>query len=937
MGSMSLLLIWAIARPCCLRFLVNLENLPHSKSEKTLSSSLVLDPRTELFKILGGDYECACILFLSHALGGRIPYWFLARIKSPQPRWSDDGTKRDITAEVIGLRNYPLNLTGVKNRLDKALDPFEKVNETDQSPILYLKEHVSRTVSQVLDDRQKERWSIAALMWISFIFPRDEVWESKGSFRTIVDLLTPCLFDTLQRVKLASLSMCLKNEVSEALIVALPKVSLQRRQTLLSAIAKLVDKESPLYLQAALSLQQSILSRLAGDYDDSERFIHDFCCHCEVPTQACLRNFYQRLPQRGNRRLNSLYGRLHASHLENLVQDEKHHLAIQDIDNWKSPNPASPMENRVTPCVTIVISKVFRSHGLFQEALHRLQICTGVLQELQVQAQRPQVLCYIADTLLDLDQSQSASEILALEIERERQKPVKTKALRRFLVSATDAFIQQELYDEANISITELEEIFEDLDNLDTSDELLRRRVLIAQARVCQLRLQFSTAVQKWQLVLEHLQKYKNFESEGFTHATAHVSTALALIELDNLDHARTSFERSQSILRKVNWGHCIPTLYAWTHCALLQIERKTVWSKAEPNYISDDLSTGEPAQPGRAEPNSLEEQTHLWNLPEFHETLIGPYYNSLSADVSLPYGMQNYDYNGQPNKFTWPQCGALEVSPNHQNALCSYSGQSLLFPSQSLEHNFPQAEGSGEHQNPGWPQSGTIKKDSGQMVGFRPHQLEEQHPINAANPPLPRTKPNQSSANSTHKSGRNIIQQHHPFFFGQFSELPIENKPRNFSARAEFQGAGKLPGHDVWEVRCRLPLTVLCVLSFENWDRDNIKTIVTPYGQEKLSSLSVVLSANTSFGTVELLQGSTLAKSQKIQELSVVPTRRMVLKYLRLHIGSQLPPGESFYIELSISAAIEGFPEQPWCLAKFVSQKFLVASWRNPIALESK
>jgi tetratricopeptide (TPR) repeat protein len=253
---------------------------------------------------------------------------------------------------------------------------------------------------------------------------------------------------------------------------------------------------------------------------------------------------------------------LHRSHLENLVQCGKYDLAEQQVNDWQMPPAPSPMEWSILPSRTITSSKVFRSQGDFAAAQERLEICLKVLKGHEQVAS--QVLCQLLDIYSDLELPQMAAELIAPEIEKWRKKAPKSKALRRILVSSIDISLQRENYHDVNKTIEELSGTFEGLQKLDISDELLHIRLLIASARIHYLSSDFSQAVQRWKIALNHVQKYASFNGEGFTYAVIHLSLSLAYLKMDQSEMAAISFGQGQRILCQGKRDYWIPTLPAW-------------------------------------------------------------------------------------------------------------------------------------------------------------------------------------------------------------------------------------------------------------------------------------------------------------------------------------------------------------------------------------
>ncbi len=524
--------------------------LPSQEHKSSLSSSVPSQKSSDEWeKLLISDrtQDTTYLPLLLHAMGGsQIPGLLLDRTLLPQRRWNASGMEIRVTALEAGLDQHLLDILSDTDRRMQGIEPFVKSNTTNCSWALSLESHFQSRISQLLSVQENEKWSIEALKWICFVFPRDQLWESQPSFASVVKLLLTPLNHTLQAVKQRSVATRVRNEALETLLVASKVGSLQTRRSALTMATHFLEDESSSDLHAEMAHQQSNLSRLAANFVQSERFIHDFCCRCRYHSDECIPRFYRQLqPERVSKKLNALYGRLHGSHLENLVQCEQYSAAIEEVDDWRTSKPSSLMEFRVLPSRAVTIAKIYRSQGLFTDVRSRLESCLMML--FPPDTNRCQVLCSLADVYCDLRLPDKAYKLLIPDIEKERKKVSKTKSFRRLLVTLIDTDIQRCRYDNAISIIAELGDIFNHLSNLDISDQLLHVRTLVASARICHYNSQFHKALQRWEVALIHVQKSKSFEGEGFTYAIIHLSISLAHLESGDVEEAQKAFKRAES------------------------------------------------------------------------------------------------------------------------------------------------------------------------------------------------------------------------------------------------------------------------------------------------------------------------------------------------------------------------------------------------------
>jgi tetratricopeptide (TPR) repeat protein len=404
------------------------------------------------------------------------------------------------------------------------------------------------------------------------------VWSFR--FVTVVKLLLPLLDIVLQHFIQRGLPACMKTETVEVLLAASTIGDRQSQLKVVAMAATFLGDDPPEYLQAALAHKQSILSRLEADFDRSELFIKDFCRRTRGldPSGPVIQNFYQHLrPNLVDKRLNALCGRLHVSHLENLVQRDQYSTAVDEIDDWTTTENPSLMECRELPRKAVVVAKIFRSQGNFAEVRTTLERCFETLRPQD--SNRFQVITGLADVYCDLGLAEKAFAKVAPEIEIEENKGSRGKSYRRLLVSAIDADLGQRLYENAERAIQKVESIFSDLSNLDVSDELLHVRALVASARICYYKLQFPEALRKWEVALVHVQKYKSFNGEGFTYAGIHLSICLAYLEIGNSTEGWNSFRRADIIFYRGMRDFWIPNFATrWLPDVQARIETLAGW-----------------------------------------------------------------------------------------------------------------------------------------------------------------------------------------------------------------------------------------------------------------------------------------------------------------------------------------------------------------------
>lgn len=386
-------------------------------------------------------------------------------------------------------------------------------------------------------------------------------------------MLRPPLFFVLSALEVTATSVSVRIEAAEALLAASSIGDIDSRKKATTMATSILGTHAPPdYFRAGIAYQESVLFRLIGDYDRSECTIRTFCraSTSSGQTEPTIQEFY-RDPGATSKRMYALRGRLHVSHLENLVQTEKYTTAIDEIDDWMPMKNPSPMAASVLPKKSIVISKIFRSQGRFEQAREELVKC--LLNMPTHAANRYQVICNLADSYSDLGLPNEAHEILAPEFEILKLKPRKGKPYRRLLVAMIDAYIGRSLYEIAENAVKELEPIFADLVNVDVSDQLLHMRILIASARISYYKMNHSEALKKWDTALLHLERYGSFKDKGYIYAVISLSISLSQLHLDNIDESREALDRAACILGTEIQDFWIPALASWRKYVELRIE----------------------------------------------------------------------------------------------------------------------------------------------------------------------------------------------------------------------------------------------------------------------------------------------------------------------------------------------------------------------------
>jgi tetratricopeptide (TPR) repeat protein len=389
----------------------------------------------------------------------------------------------------------------------------------------------------------------------------------------------PLLNLALGQVIQKSLPACIRDDAAGVLLTASKIGDMPSRQSAVTLATKILGDQPPEHLQVALAHQKSTLLRIVADWEQSEHVIQDLCRRTAGldHSRDVIQRFYRNLqPSMENKRLNALYGRLHVSHLENLLQSEHYRSAAEEIEDWKISQKPSLMEQCVFRSKTVVVAKLFRCQGRFHDVVHTLEEC---LKLLFPQMNRIQLICNLADAHSDLGSPDVAYAHLSAEIEAQRKKSARGKQFRRLWICAIDADLERGRYDSAQKTVQEIETVYSGLSDLDATDQLLHVRVLLAAARIHFYNEQFSEALGAFTVLNPRVQEYRSLKSDGFVYALAHLSICLVNLKTGNVGECKKTFDYARTIIYKEWPDFWIPTAPRWLRYISSEIHSMTGWT----------------------------------------------------------------------------------------------------------------------------------------------------------------------------------------------------------------------------------------------------------------------------------------------------------------------------------------------------------------------
>ncbi|KAI9035601.1 uncharacterized protein KD926_003205 [Aspergillus affinis] len=205
--------------------------------------------------------------------------------------------------------------------------------------------------------------SIDSQKLLYFVFPRDPFFEKE--FHTVGKELFFLLEYCIDYYMHDPLPHDIKIAAIESL-VSTSKLKWASLQKTLIKAGNLLDETLPEYLHILVAHQWSVQFRLQSDFIGSEQVIHQYCMRSKQPVTG--REYALRM-------------QLHVSHLEKLIQTERYNQANKEVGEWKIQEFNSAMSSQVAPSQTLVIYKLDRCQGNFDEVYTALESCYNRIKE----------------------------------------------------------------------------------------------------------------------------------------------------------------------------------------------------------------------------------------------------------------------------------------------------------------------------------------------------------------------------------------------------------------------------------------------------------------------------------------------------------------------------------------------------------------------------
>lgn len=352
-------------------------------------------------------------------------------------------------------------------------------------------------------------------------------------------LATWTLLDWLLRQGDSTLSH--SGYVLEIILALAHRGTLEIRRGACVYAKELLKPQLPYYLGASVILAQSIVSRLSGNIEESDRWLDGWESQKLAPT---------------NPRDHALDGRIKLSGLENMLQrqDWRNEAAVW---SWEPGVHPSPLEADTQRRRLQAMARVFQSIGRFDMARESLE---ESLKLTSVPARDTHVIMSrLADMHCELGSFDHAEALAKAEIAKLGAVPRPSRLLWRLKLALIEAKIGQGDLASATEHLGTLAAI--DLyQPADIVDELLQVRALMAKARVSHLALHYSEAIHDWENVLGSTRRFASFKhGQGFTTAIVYLSLTHALLMIRNSQDAKLRLASANAILETEKVDYWIP------------------------------------------------------------------------------------------------------------------------------------------------------------------------------------------------------------------------------------------------------------------------------------------------------------------------------------------------------------------------------------------
>lgn len=387
--------------------------------------------------------------------------------------------------------------------------------------------------------------------------------------------LGPPLIQIARRCRVSDLRERDKCALIEAIIAVVQ--SNHAMADALDIAAQLLNQgRLPRYLYGLVALQKSTLYRLQSEPAKSEEVIRQYFYDAAAD---------RRISADNTERQAVLEDSLRRSHLENLMQQERFSLALQEARAWHFA-PRCHMGHRLHPSISITVGKIFIAHGFHESARECFQdtLFGGPIHREQVNGDiRVNLLCRLADVYCDLKEPTRALTLLDGEIKMFNKEHRPYRKIQRLLLAQVDAYLaDQGTLAEALSALCDSRLDFRK-ENKDITDQFMHVRCQFARARVHCYLSRYEDGYREWGAALALVKKYPDFDDDGFAAGICHLSMAWASVELGDWNAGDEAYLKAKALLEKSPPNYWLPTIQTtWFPYVSEQVAKKTAWASIQ-------------------------------------------------------------------------------------------------------------------------------------------------------------------------------------------------------------------------------------------------------------------------------------------------------------------------------------------------------------------
>ncbi|PYH46386.1 LipA and NB-ARC domain protein [Aspergillus saccharolyticus JOP 1030-1] len=491
------------------------------------------------------------LILFSYLEGGNITDTMLRRACSTKKVWGRDGEIAHITPEETGLDQELTTLLGDEMQLDEELGHLlgfsliQRNTTGTEGKAISVHPLVQDCATHRVAHKERVKWQIQAISLVAHAFPFsvyvDDDFGAVGRemFVHIPRILK--IFDQLDP------SVCekypaLKKAVTIMLLSAARFRYFPWKNECIDRIRGLLSNEKDCYLKGWATCVESKILRLQGKFKQSYTVLENHIHNIALPglDEALVSDV----------RWNATKGDIVVSFAETLIREGDLQRAQEELNVWQPIHPEAPssMELLVLQSRDVMIGRILRNQGRFQEALPYLE---QILSRFSAED-------YYVSTGWQMN---LISNITALYCEVGRPKEAETlieKPLeislkngwynistgRQLRLGLIESFIRRGLLVRAEQCLTELLSVVERITDPDVSQSTQHFRVWVGLARISHLQGQLETALARWQRASELLRN--SGWDQGFNHGVVLYSIAQILSRIGRYDECQQVIKQAQ-------------------------------------------------------------------------------------------------------------------------------------------------------------------------------------------------------------------------------------------------------------------------------------------------------------------------------------------------------------------------------------------------------